>query len=465
MLLSTDDTIAALASAPGGAWRGIVRLSGPAVAECLARCFVANDPPPTPPRRPTALAGVLRLPPPCGELPTDLYLWPTERSYTRQPLAELHTIGSPPLLDAALRAVCAAGARIAEPGEFTLRAFLAGRLDLTQAEAVLGVIDAASHAELDVALRQLAGGLAAPLQALRDELLNVLAHLEAGLDFVEEDIEFISPHELDAQLAHASERVAQLLEQMTTRGDAAHEFRVVLAGWPNVGKSSLLNALVGEAAAIVSDRPGTTRDYIARRLNIHGHECLLIDTAGIEPQQQRPQSKPSVASAAQSMTRQQHTAAHLRLLCLDATRSLNAWEQSELAAPNRPPTLIVATKTDSPPAPADIRLPPFPPDAIRTSSRTSDGLQDLQAAIVRHLLSASTSETHVVAGTAARCQESLRLAHESLARARHIATNALGEELVAAELRTALDELGQVAGAVYTDDILDRIFSRFCIGK
>jgi tRNA modification GTPase len=191
------DTIAAIASAPGGAARGIVRLSGPGVLDCLKRSFVIADEQCSSLEAilaAHAVRGTLRLP--TTRLPCELYYWPGARSYTREPLAELHTLGSPPLLASALAALCQAGARLAQPGEFTLRAFLAGRLDLTQAEAVLGVIDARGRTQLDAALAQLAGGLSAPLGRLRERLIDLLAHLEAGLDFVEEKIEFISSAEL-----------------------------------------------------------------------------------------------------------------------------------------------------------------------------------------------------------------------------------------------------------------------------
>ncbi len=216
-------------------------------------------------------------------LPATLYVWPNARSYTRQPQAEVHTLGSPPLLQCVLRAVCQAGARPAEPGEFTLRAFLSGRLDLTQAEAVLGVIDARGDDQLRAALEQLAGGLAGPLGQLRDRLLDLLAHLEAGLDFVEEDIEFITARELDGQLLAAAGAVDRLAQQMASR-DLAGELPVVaLTGWPNTGKSSLFNALLGDCQALVSEVAGATRDYLTGELEWRGLRFQLVDTAGAEP--------------------------------------------------------------------------------------------------------------------------------------------------------------------------------------
>ena len=218
MAFNTDDTICAIATAPGGAGRGIVRVSGPAAVAIAARLFQFDRKldRSTSIRHATALSGRVRLEIDAipHDLPCDLFLWPTNRSYTREPIAELHTIGSAPLLGSLVSAVCQSGARLAEPGEFTLRAFLAGRLDLTQAEAVLGVIDARGSEDLDAALVQLAGGLARPLDRLRDELLQLLAELEAGLDFVEEDIEFISPAVLHERLESAVQLLDEVAEQM-----------------------------------------------------------------------------------------------------------------------------------------------------------------------------------------------------------------------------------------------------------
>ena len=450
-----DDTIAAIATAPGGAMRGVIRLSGPDVAGRLQTCFHAdNGVSLEKVRRATATAGQLLLGGLGGRLPCQVYLWPTARSYTGQPVAEVHTIGSVPLVEAVLRTVYSAGVRPAEPGEFTLRAFLAGRVDLTQAEAVLGVIDAAGPRDLDVALAQLAGGLARPLGTLRNKLIDLLAHLEAGLDFVEEDIEFVTAEQLKEQLQAAAEKIAAIARQMSTRADGITEPKVVLVGYPNVGKSSLLNVLAGQAAAIVSDLPGTTRDYVAIRVECDGVAYLLIDTAGREPD--RPVG--SISAAAQQMAGEQSGQAQLELLCLDCTRPLNAWERAELDREPSAGRLLVLTKTDSPRA-TDLARP-----AVETSSKTHDGCDTLRRTIGATIASSHPSRG-VVAGTAARCHDSLRLAGASLDRAKELVDGGAGEELVAIEVRTALDELGVVVGAVYTDDLFDRIFSRFCIGK
>ncbi len=453
MNFDVTDTIAAIASAAGGAARGIIRISGPAALTCVQTCFVAHQPYDLKSvRTPRRMVGQFDLGAPLGQIPGDLYLWPTARSYTRQPSVELHTLGSPPLLDALLAKVCEQGARLAGPGEFTLRAFLAGRLDLTQAEAVLGVIDADSQHELNVALAQLAGGLQGPLHAIRNELLDLLAHLEAGLDFVEEDIEFISVTELDRALARIGDQLTRLAAQMQTRDTNVAEFRVALVGKPNVGKSSLLNALAGEEAALVSEISGTTRDYVSRRLVLDGVPCLLIDTAGLDAALTLIDSPDALG---QALGKDVAAQAHLVVWCLDVSLVDTS---SELEAIPRERVIRVRTK---------INLASDTPThaTIGISSLTGQGLPELRTEIGARLRALASTDAQIVTGTAQRCRDSVRLAAEAIERARAIAQQSQGEELVAAELRGALDELGRVTGAVYTDDVLDRIFSRFCIGK
>ena len=465
-----DDTIAAVASPPGGAARGIVRISGPRARAVLQRCFRAKwEHEGLVVTRPAVIAGSLRLLETVAPLPCDLYLWPAGRSYTGDTVGELHTLGCAPLLDAVLHALCEAGARMAEPGEFTLRAFLAGRIDLTQAEAVLGVIDAADPAELEVALGQLAGGLSGPLQDLRNSLLDLLAHLEAGFDFADEHLPLIRPEELNRRLAEAAHIVAELAGQMASRGETAGTVRVVLVGAPNTGKSSLFNALARTTDALVSEQPGTTRDYLAVELDLDGVKCQLIDTAGAHVESGGPAAIPSccrapgdashaLQQAAEAVASRQGRRAHVQILCRDASRPSDDCRCEQLSESAGGERVAVLTKVDISSSAARRQ------QGLRTSSVTGQGIGALREELRRAVLAVGASGSGAVAGTAARCRDSLRRAADALNRARDISKSG-GEDLVAAEIRVALDALGSVVGSVHSEDVLDRVFSRFCIGK
>lgn len=460
MSLSLDDTIAAIASAPGGAVRGIVRVTGLNTLAVLERCCDQLDPPLSTVRRASMLTGRFALPAIDSWLDVNVLVWPNSQSYTGQPSAELHLIGSPPLIQAVLDQLCRAGCRAAAPGEFTLRAVLTGRIDLTQAEAVLGVINAAGDRELQVALDQLAGGFGAPLRKLRGDLLDALAHLEAGLDFVEEDIEFVTRDELRRQLADAIEMVQQLARRLDERATSVDLPRVVLVGEPNAGKSSLFNALTGRPQALVSDVAGTTRDYLAARVVIDGIEFELVDTAGVD----ELVTQNTIDASAQRLAHQQHEQAQVQLVCLDSTRAIHElWPGGAVRVVDSPlpmpPQITVLTKCDH------VARPLVDATTIATSARTGAGLDALCEAIRRQLADQPRSDTPVVATTAARCRESLHNAAACLVEAARLVDQPGGEELIAAEMRMALDSIGEVVGAIYTDDILDRIFSRFCIGK
>ena len=453
-MFDVTETIVAPASARGPALRGIVRISGDRAVELLAAQVA--EPSRVALQSATTARAIdcqLRLDGWIRECPCTIYLWPDARSYTRQPTAEIHLPGAPPLVDAVVRCLCQQGARLAKPGEFTLRAFLAGRIDLPKAEAVLGVIDAQSDIELQRALRQLAGGLSDALNQIRDQLLNLAAELEAGLDFAEEDIQFIVPEQADRELATCHTAIQDLLHRMQARATAASIHRVVFVGPPNAGKSTLVNALVGRQAAIVSDQAGTTRDYVTSEVEIAGLHCLLVDTAGID-ESDVGHPKPDFDLEAQRVGDAQGREAHLIVDCLD--RVGPAAERQDFNEPI--PRLHVATKAD---LSADR---PLRTDEVCVSAHTGQGLELLRNAIVSKLVGDSTP-SEVVASTIARCQTSLQSTLDCIGRARGLNSASSGDELVACEVRLALDHLGQIVGAIYTDDLLDRVFSRFCIGK
>jgi len=435
-----DDTIVALSSAPGSGARAIVRLSGQlatTIIEQVSGSSIARQR-----GRCEIEVRLSELPP----VPITLHIWIAPQSYTGQDLVELHTLGCPPLVERLIAALLEAGARAAGPGEFTMRGFLAGKLDLTRAEAVQGVIAACDRAELKQALGQLAGGITRPLDDLRDDLLNLLADVEAGLDFSDEDLEFVDNTEMLKRITKALALVTTAGKQLDQRSLGERPFRAVLAGRPNAGKSSLFNALADKRAALVSPEPGTTRDYLVQRLDLNGVPMELLDTAGWQP------SNGSIEQQAQSHSREQTHEADLILLCVPVTQGL-ANEESKLIETATRPVLVVWTQCDRGAA---------PPGEMATSAVTGLGLEPL-----RRLLAERIRRHHrpALAPSLSRCRHHIAVCLEHLRRAHHGVLFHDPPEILALELRGGLDQLGEMVGAVYTDDLLDRIFSRFCIGK
>jgi tRNA modification GTPase len=443
-----DDTIVAVSSAPGPRERAIVRVGGQDARRVIDSVFESQTAVGIPRH---LVNGFVRLSGVHSPLPATLYYFHGPRSYTGQDLAELHTIGSPPLIERLVADLLNAGARPAQPGEFTLRAFLAGKKDLPQAEAVNAVVAAGTDSDLTLALAQLAGGVTRPLAALRDDLLNLLADLEASLDFADEDIQFVGKSETLTRLDIAIDRIAELELQLDNRSVSGRPIRAALVGLPNAGKSSLFNALAG-GDALVSTVPGTTRDYLTRRLTVGGAEVELIDTAGWD------NGTDTIDRQAQSLGGAAAAGADLILWC-DERGDFSQVDSARLAATGaevirvrtkadlsgRTPTVIegvsegVASSVLSPAGTEHLRL----------------ALADRVAALVRPALAPSQS----------RCRHHVAASADHLRAARdHVAAEA-PPELAAAELRAALGQLGEMTGAVYTNDLLDRIFSRFCIGK
>ena len=429
------DTIIARASAPGSAIRGILRISG-RQAVSVVKTIVEEPDALILAQRATCVDTrivLLRFPP----FPAKLLLWKEGHSYTGDEAVEIHTIGSPVLLDAIMTALLAVSeeVRLAHPGEFTLRAFLSGRLDLPKAEAVLGVIDATDNADLKTALHQLAGNVSAPLSAVRMLLFETLVQLEAALDFADEDIPVISEQELQRTLSDASEQIDQLRKRIVHRGIAEGKPKIVLVGSPNVGKSTLFNKLVQKDAALVSPLAGTTRDYLEAEINWNGIPVVLMDTAGIGGEAMDESDK-----SAQTQVHELLKIADVIVYCcedLSHTATQKNKENLPLGAcvPWSEKTITFQTKTANDPLESLIK-------EVSTLLRRSP-------------------EYGMLPSTALRCRESLIVAGDSLNRAQSLAD----PTLIALEIRNAVNRLGLIDGTVHTEDILDNIFSRFCVGK
>ena len=460
--LDTQDTIAAQASAVGSSLRGIIRITGIATFDLIKKLFHANDQcwnfnTKTPCQYAVSLNSTNLQ----NKLPISLYWWPTGKSFTGQPLAELHLCGAPPLINHVLSEIYTLGARPANPGEFTLRAFLNGKLDLVQAEAVLGVIDARTDDELDQALSQLAGGISHQLKELRSDLLNDLADLEAGLDFVDEDLDFISRHEFTNRLELGIKLAQDLLlvsnERMTSR---THP-KVVLAGLPNAGKSTLFNTHAERSEAIVSPIKGTTRDYLSAIITINSLSIELIDTAGIDD------LTTGADRSGQAFSEGQIQAADLVVWCrpskldsqdvADNDYYFSKLQQSEI------PVIKVITKIDL--IKDSLPISEIPAEVVGISTIDQTGIAAFKSMIHRELSAQQNEHAILISATAARCQDALHKTIDALTQAKSWLHDAFGDEMIALEIRSALESLGEITGEVYTNDLLDRIFSRFCIGK
>ena len=467
MKFDTESTICAIATGSEGAYRGAIRVTGAYAVSVAAKAF---------PNRPESTwnpNGAVRFQETIcldrlGLLPVDIFVWPDSRSYTGQPSVELHCLGNTIVLQSIQARLIECGAVLAQPGEFTLRAFLAGRLDLTQCEAVLGVIHAANDRSLNIALSQLAGGLSQPLSELRRSLVNLLADIEAGLEFVDEEIAFISNSQISDRLASARSVVESLLQQMESRAAQTVQLQVAIVGAPNAGKSSLVNAIAEQNVSIVSSEPGTTRDYVRIRLDLDGVQIDILDTAGIEEA-----DSTTPRGMAQQFTREQIDQADLILYCLSVEDGnddgdAGAWANSHLLNNPKTQTWLLHTKCDLTKCDLIAGRNANHHRSQRDfmlSTRERASIERLIQALRAWALEQQESVNQVVPITAARCQASLTNAIQAIAHAQEATLQSRGDEIIASEIRLALEEIGLVAGTVYTDDILDALFSRFCIGK
>jgi tRNA modification GTPase len=457
------ETIIAQSTVRGAAIRGMIRINGPAAVASLHGLF---DPELHAEPKPYVKTGNLIFWGHSRPIPAKIFYWSEGRGYTGQQSVEIHTLGSQPILDAIITAVMQSGkVRQARPGELTLRAFLSGRLDLTQAEAVLGVIEAPTPNALKIALQQLAGGMSQPLKQIREKLIETLAHLEAELDFPEEEIEFISRSEIGSVLGEVRERLELLQHRMTQRGYSEERPKITLLGQPNAGKSTLFNTLLQTNRAIVSPLPGTTRDYLEAEIILDGLPCTLVDTAGISVGVSKSNGNintlsfiDSIDETAQQLSKQISEQSDLIIYCFEK-------EMEELENPlgfDETKTLFVRTKADL--KKADLKNSNG--IGIAVSAKTGEGIDSLREIISQHLRMMLPDD--VVRSTALRCRESVNGATELLEQALEMCDSRnsfFDESILASQIRSVLETLGLIDGSVYTDNILDEIFSRFCIGK
>ncbi len=460
--MDLEDTIVALSSPAGPADRAIVRLSGPAALALAARFFCPDAGlPPDAWSTFSAQPGRVRAPGLEADLPATLYLMRAPRSYTRQDVAEVHLGGWPAALAAVLDALVAAGARPAEPGEFTYRALASGRLDLAQAEAVMAVIAATGERALRAAGDLLAGHLSREVAALADRAAGLLARVEAGLDFSDQEVPLLAPEALAREVRAMRDDLVGLGRRSRSLGVASGRARLVLAGWPNVGKSSLFNRLLREDRAIVSPRAGTTRDELRAALHLGDVTAVLSDTAGLD------EAAGGLAGRVRTKALEALGRADLVLLCLDATAA--PYDRTEaLLDLVAAPLVVAVTKTDlAPPdaARAWAAARGLACEVVATSAATGAGVGVLREALARAVSGGAVDRAASGPVVTARHRSALEAAAGALARAEGVAAAGAGEELAALELREALDALGRTAGRHAPDDVLGLIFRKFCVGK
>jgi tRNA modification GTPase len=460
---STSDTIVAIATPPGRGGIGIVRLAGPRAVE-LANGLTDRQEP-FAPRQATFARIVIGDAAGNGNggavarqgraLDHVVVTWfAAPQSYTGDDVVEISGHGSPLLLKEVVRLAMAGGARLAEPGEFTLRAYLNGRIDLAQAEAVEDLVNAVTPLQARAAMDQLEGTLTGVIGGIDAALFDLAARLEASLDFPDEGFHFVTRAEAVQSLA----AVAASLDRLATEGRAGRVVRegrlVVIGGPPNAGKSSLFNALLGSDRAIVTDVPGTTRDVLSERVDIGGVAVTLVDTAGL-----RDASDAIEAEGVRRARAAQQVAA-MTIVVLDRSTPLPP-DAAELVAPA---SLAVANKVDLPPAWDAETLRSSADDIVEVSARTGQGLDDLR----RRVVAALTDRDELRDPPAISNVRHLALvddARETVARGMRALEDGAAEELVLAELAAARQALEAITGRRTPDDLLEHIFSSFCVGK
>ena len=469
---AATDTIAAISTPPGRGGIGIVRLSGPQAASIASHLVKPHQPLEHAHAR---LADVIDMQEAADaegahaksasidEALVTFFAAPN--SYTSEDLVEIAAHGSPVVLELLLRRALELGARLAEPGEFTQRAFLAGRLDLTQAEAVRDLIDAQTLTQARQAASQMGGALSRRAAPAKQSLVELIALLEAGIDFAEDDIDVTPQAEIARRIEEITPTLAAL-EATFARGRIVHDgLTLAIVGRPNVGKSSLFNRLVERDRAIVTASPGTTRDLVTERISLGGIPIELVDTAGF-----REGARELLEEAEQLGIRRSHEAladAALVLIVLDATQPLNDEDHRLLAAVEGRPAIVALNKSDLLAGESESALPAQPAlaalPAVQTSALTGDGIAKLRERILSLATGGAAAEPGML--TNLRQHQAVATALAALADAATANSGGIPHEMILIDLYRALWALDSLTGQTTSDDILNLIFSTFCIGK
>jgi tRNA modification GTPase len=455
-----NDTIAALATPLGEGGISVIRISGEnalTVATSLFHSASGLLPPPAQ----KVLFGEIRDPE-SGQVIDEVLLtyFKKPNSYTGEHIVEISGHGGTLVSTTLLQLILKQGARLAEPGEFTRRAFIHGRLDLTQAEAVADLIDAASTKALNAAVSQLKGGLSRRINKLFEQLLAVQAQLEAAIDFSEEGLTFQSRETTGRQIEDVKSEML-LLVQSFRQGKIIREgIRVTLVGKPNVGKSSLLNALMQEDRAIVTDIPGTTRDTLEERVRIKDIHIVIIDSAGLRDNPEM------IEEEGIRRTRNALAQSDLALVLFDSSQPLDDNDELLMSEVGEKSRCVLFNKSDLEQQWTKKKIENFlqGEKPISLSAKLGTGLEDLKKAIYNHAMRGER-EGESISITRERHRDHLQQAAEALDTASKSMVSGCSEELIAVDVTLAMEHLGSVLGKTFAEDLLDKIFGQFCIGK
>lgn len=454
--INSSDTIVALATSPGAQGAiAVIRVSGPEAILLVNKVFKGKDL--TQEKSHTIHFGTIRNDQEIiDEVLVSLFVAPN--SYTKENSVEISTHNSPYIIQRVIQLLICKGARAARPGEFTLRAFLNGSMDLTQAEAVADLIASNSEASHRVAMQQMRGGFANQLKVLREDLIHFASLIELELDFGEEDVEFADRSQLKELIFKIQKVIHQLITSFEQGNALKNGVPVVIAGKPNVGKSTLLNTLLNEERAIVSDIAGTTRDTIEDELNIHGVRFRFIDTAGIR------ETADIIEAKGVERTLAKMKEAREIIYLFDPTQDDIQDMESQLQELKslEIPFILVVNKSDL--LSDDVRESLEAFSAVFISAKFKEGIEELKDALLEKVNLLNLEEDDVMV-TNIRHVESLNLTQESLERAISALDDRITSDFLALDIRQALHHLGEITGEVSTDDLLDNIFSKFCIGK
>lgn len=457
-----EDTIAAISTPLGEGGIGIVRLSGPAAVEIAGKIFRARRGEWADAAGSSLIYG--HIYDFDGAVVDEVLLgyMKAPRTYTREDVVEINCHGGALPLKKILELVLAAGARLARPGEFSLRAFLNGRMDLAQAESVIDIIRAKTEGGLRLAAGQLKGDLSKKIFTLQDKLLGLLAQVEANIDFPDEDLEAKTMEEISLY----SGEIIRELKELIRGAEAGKIYRegisTIIIGRPNVGKSSLLNALLRENRAIVTDIPGTTRDIIEEIINIGGIPLKVIDTAGLH------ETENIIEKIGIERTKENIEKAGLVLLVLDASNELTGEDLAVIESVGEKKAVFLINK-------ADIEEKKIDPDQVAArasgrpvlwiSAKKGTGLEQLEKIIYEMVMEGQIANNDTVLVTSVRHKQALEKAAAHLEDARSGITGSVPVDIIAIDIRAAWEALGEITGSTVTEDLLDRIFADFCIGK